>query len=154
MIKNQKLERWAKKEIIRNLAHLIVADAAPGTYIVFGNFIMEPTAHGYSISTKQQQIHVFGNKRTAISWCVATKYNQHALADEIKVLDNKCTALANDIHCRKTVGLHSRNQDFYEMVATKIQPKLARYDSINTELEKCINRAKYLQIRGFNNETV
>jgi hypothetical protein len=153
MIQNQKLEHWAKKEIIRNLEHMIV-DADQGTYIVFGNYIMQPEGYGYRVSTKHQKIHVFDNKRTAISWCIASKYNQHNLANEIQLLDRKRKTLADDIHCRKAVGQQSRNENFYEIVTTKIQPKLASYDLVNTELEKCINRTKYLQIRGFNNETV
>ena len=35
----------------------------------------------------------------------------------------------------------------------KIQPKIDLYQAVNQELEKCVNQAKYLQIRGFNNET-
>jgi hypothetical protein len=51
------------------------------------------------------------------------------------------------------VGRQSRNEDFYEITTTKIQPKIAQYNLVSTELEKCVNQAKYIQIRGFNNET-
>jgi hypothetical protein len=46
-----------------------------------------------------------------------------------------------------------RHEDFYETVNTKIQPKQAVLDSVQAEIEKCINSAKYLQLRGFSNET-
>jgi hypothetical protein len=35
----------------------------------------------------------------------------------------------------------------------KLQPKIDQYNSVTAELEKCVNQAKYMQIKGFNNET-
>jgi hypothetical protein len=51
------------------------------------------------------------------------------------------------------VADQGRNEDFYEIVNIKIQPKVSQFNLVNSELEKCVKSAKYLQIRGFNNET-
>jgi len=152
MNKQQKLEKWAEKEIKRNLDHMIVNDDNGG-YVAFGKYHLEPQTHGVQVSTWDRTIHVFANKRTALSWCVADKYNQFSVANNILVLDRKKQLLAADIHCRRGMAERGRTSLFYETVNTKIEPKVAQYNSVNAELEKCINSAKYMQIRGFNNET-
>ena len=40
-----------------------------------------------------------------------------------------------------------------EIINMKLQPKIDQYNSVTAELEKCVNQAKYMQIKGFNNET-
>jgi hypothetical protein len=149
---NQKLERWAERELERNLKHMIVSSEA-GSYVAFGQYHIQPHDLGYSVSTWDRLIHVFSNKRTAISWCVADKYHQYNLANNLQALDKKRQQLASDIHCRRAQAQQGRTEDFYETVNTKIQPKQELLDSVTAELEKCINSAKYLQLRGFSNET-
>ncbi len=149
---DQKLERWAEREFGRNLKHMIV-DSESGSYVAFGRYHLEPQTHGYSVSTWDRLIHIFSSKRTAISWCVADKYHQYNLANNIQMLDHKRQQLAADIHCRRAQAQQGRTEDFYETVNTKIQPKQELLDSVTAELEKCINLAKYLQLRGFSNET-
>jgi hypothetical protein len=149
---DQKLERWAEREFVRNVKHTIIDDQL-GSYVAFGKYYLQPQAHGCSVSTWDRLIHVFSNKRTAISWCVADKYHQYNLANNIQTLDSKKQQLASDIHCRRAQAQQGRTEDFYETVNTKIQPKQELLDSVTAELEKCINLAKYLQLRGFSNET-
>ena len=148
----QKLERWAEKELSRNLKPMIVDDES-GAYVAFGHYRLEPQELGCGVRTWDRHIHTFANKRTAISWCVADKYHQYNLANNIQMLDNKKQQLSADIHCRQAQATRSSHEDFYEIVSTKIQPKQVVLDSVHAELEKCINSAKYLQLRGFSNET-
>lgn len=153
MNKYDKLERFAEQELKRNLHTMIVPDDEGG-YVAFGSYRLVPDTRGYKVYTMTSDTqHIFSNKRSAISWCVADKFNQLNLAQNIRILDQKKQILEADIHCRRTSAERSKTQSFYETVNTKIQPKLDRYNSLNAELEKCLNSAKYLQIRGFNNET-
>ena len=152
MTKQQKLERWAEKEIRRNLEHLIVPNEQDG-YIVFGRYQIEPDNSGVKVTTLDDTVYHFGSKRSAVSWCVADKQNKINLATQILVLDRKQNNLAADIQCRKSQATRGKTEEFYEIVNTKIQPKIAQQASVTAELEKCIKMAKYMQIRGFNNET-
>lgn len=153
MNKQDKLERFAEQELKRNLHAIIVPDNEGG-YIAFGKYHLVPDTRGYKVyTTTSDASNLFSNKRSAISWCVADRYNQLNLAQNIRILDQKKQTLEADIYCRRTNAERSKTQDFYETVNTKIQPKLDRYNSLTAELEKCLNSAKYLQIRGFNNET-
>jgi hypothetical protein len=47
----------------------------------------------------------------------------------------------------------SRNNGFSEVVLTKLQPKVQQHTLVDQELEKCLISAKYIQLRGFQNET-
>jgi len=152
MTQEQKLERFAEREFKRNLNNMIVEDNKNG-YVVFGKYYLTPQDHGCLVSTWTREIHCFASKRNAISWCVADKYNQFTLANTILNLDRKKQILTADIHCRQSVGKRSKSDHFYEITHMKVQPKLSLLSSVSSELEKCVNLAKYMQIRGFSNET-
>ena len=152
MNKEQKLERFAEREFKRNLDNMIVKED-DGSYVVFGKYHVTQQTHGYMVSTWSSDIHCFDSKRNAVSWCVADKFNQLTLANTILNLDRKKQTLTADIHCRQGVGRHSQSDHFYEIINMKVQPKQILLNSVSTELEKCVNSAKYMQIRGFSNET-
>lgn len=149
---NQKLEQWAERELYRSLKHLIIDDENGG-YVAFGRYYLQTTDQGCTVTSRHQTVHTFSNKRTAINWCVADKYHQYTLANNIQMLDTKKQQLLADVQCRMFKANKSKTELFHETVNTKLQPKLIMLQSIVTELEKCINSAKYLQLRGFNNET-
>ena len=152
MTRDQKLENWAERELKRNIDRIILEDGS-GTIVVFGRYKIQPQDTGFCVSTWDREIHNFSSKKTAMSWCTADHQGQYNLSNNILVLDRKKQTLAADIYCRKILGERGRHESFYEIVNMKIQPKIDLYNSVNSELEKCVNKAKYLQIRGFNNET-
>lgn len=152
MDKNKKLERWAKKEISRTLNFLIIPDDTNG-YIAFGKYHIQPDSGRYSVTLVNRLVHVFLNKRSAISWCVAHHNRRSVLASTILNLDKKKQLLNNDINFSQTLHDRSKNLDFRENIKIKIQPKVDALKQLNLELEKCINSAKYVQIKGFPNET-
>lgn len=152
MTLDQKLENWAERELKRNITNIIL-DSDDGSIIVFGRYCIQPRDSGFSVHTWDREIHCFSSKKTAMSWCTADHQGQYNLSTRILILDRKKQTLAADIYCRRTLGERGRHETFYEIVNMKIQPKIDLYNAVTAELENCINRAKYLQIRGFNNET-
>ena len=152
MINEHKVERWAERELRRNIGKIIVPDDSDG-FIVFGRYRIYPQDTGFAVRNWDRDVHTFGSKRAALSWCVADKQRQFRLASELINLDRKDQQLSADIHCRRNMANRSRSENFYEIVNMKIQPKIDVYNQVHSELEKCINQAKYLQIRGFSNET-
>jgi hypothetical protein len=153
MNQEQKLERWAEREFRRNVHTMIVNDELGG-YIAFGRYHLRPLQQVFEVyASGNHLIGTFSNKRTAISWCVADKNNQLRLAQDIKNLDIKKQSLTADIYCRRQMAERSRDNKFSEVVLTKLEPKVQQHALVDQELEKCLNSAKYIQLRGFQNET-
>lgn len=153
MTREQKLERWAEREVRRNL-HTMIVDDESGGYVAFGQYHLRPADQVFEVYTLSNNlIGTFSNKRTAISWCVADNHKQLRLAHSIKTLDKKKQILSADIYCRRQMADRSRNTGFSEVVLTKLQPKVQQHTWVDQELEKCLNSAKYIQLRGFQNET-
>ena len=152
MNKQNKLEAFAAKELLNLTDKLIVSDGRGGI-MAFGKYNIIPTDYKFIVSIKNQDPITFGSKRSAISWCIADQHNQLTLARIIRTLDTKKHSLAADIHCRKTLADRSKHEDFYEGVSIKLQRKIDQMEAVDAELEKCLNSAKYMQIRGFSNET-
>ena len=148
----QKIERFAERELERNIDKIIIDDQHGG-YVAFGRYYIVQKSNRFSVETWDREIHLFASKRAAISWCTADKVNNLNLANQILTLDRKQQALDADISVRRGLASRSRKDDFAEIVNTKIQPKLIQQRIVSAELEKCISSAKYIQIRGFNNET-
>jgi hypothetical protein len=152
MTSEQKLEQWAEREFRRHASNIIVDDPNHGL-IVFGRYHLQPGSTHCTVGTSDDNYLCFSNKRTALSWCVADKYHQYALANTIQILDQKRQLLSADIDCRQRLATHTKNHSLVDTVAAKLSVKTAKLEAINTELEKCIKTAKYFQIRGFSNET-
>jgi len=153
MTREQKLERWAEREVRRNWHTMIVNDNSGG-YVAFGKYHLRPADQSVEVYTPGNDLAgTFSNKRTAISWCVADNHNQLSLAQSIKTLDTKKQTLSADIYCRRQMADRSRDNGFNEVVLTKLQPKVQQHALVDQELEKCLISAKYIQLRGFQNET-
>ena len=152
MNKQQKLEHFAERELKRHINSLILDDGT-GSIIVFGKYYIQPVGNRFQVSNWDTVIHCFSSKKIALSYCTADNQKNYNLSNMILVLDRKKQALAADIYCRKTLGERGKTESFYEIINMKIQPKIDLYSSVVAELEKCVIQAKYMQIRGFNNET-
>ena len=153
MMNEKKFELLLAKELKKSSSNTIVSDDAGSNYFVFGKYDITQTADGFLVSDWHSPIHCFSSKRIALSWCVADKYQQYNLSNNIMILDRRQQVLKADIYCSRKTAEVSGHESFYEIVNTKMQPKIDMLASVTAELEKCINSAKYLQIRGFHNET-
>jgi hypothetical protein len=149
----QKLERWAHKELERNI-HTMIIDNDHGGYLLFGRYYVAPMANHFNVyNLNDQLLGSFSDKRTAVSWCVAEKHRQLNLANEIASLDRQKQNITADISLRKKLAERSKAKSFGETVLIKLQSKMHHQQMLTQQLEKCINLAKYLQIKGFQNET-
>ena len=148
MTRDQKLERFAERELKRVYTKLIIDDEHGG-YVAFGRYHVKPNPAGFAVYHNDDLVNAFSSKKTAMSWCVADHLQQYRLAQNIRILDNKKQTLTADIYCRRGQAEGSNRPEFREMVHTKLAPKIENLTLLNQELEKCLNSAKYLQLRGF-----
>jgi hypothetical protein len=152
MTKDQELEAWVRSELRTIMPNFIWCNDA-GEYELFGKYRIVSNRPGYTVYCQANPVGEFSSTRTAVSWCVADKYRNYNLAREIYNTDLRLTAVGNDVFVRAGVANRSKRADFRESIDIKLESKIIRKKELEKQLDKCINLAKYLQQKGFDNET-
>jgi hypothetical protein len=152
MTLDQEFERMFRQEF-RDTAPNLIWQAGAGVYEVFGHYRIQSERPGYRVMCGHTDVGVFGSTRTALSWCIADKHRAYNTARELLRTDNKLTALTNDINTRAAIGDRSQNPALREIILTKLETKIIQKKILENQLTKCVKWAKYIQQRGFDNET-
>lgn len=121
-------------------------------YQVFDRYTILKKQNTVTVTEYAGNPAIFTSVRTALSWCIADKYNQIKLANEIKRLDEKRWRLRNDVSFSQKLTSIFKDPETRETALLKLETKQALLHNVETGLEKCANLAKYWQLRGFNNE--
>jgi len=124
-----------------------------GSYEVFGRYRILPEKTKYRVYCLATDVGLFNSTKTALSWCIADKHQAYNLARELLETDIKLGTLTNDINSRASVADRSKNFEFRDNIGTKLETKIIRKKQLENQLAKSVNWAKYIQQRGFNNET-
>ena len=149
---DQEFERLFRQEF-RNIMPNTIWKNDNGVYEVFGHYRIQPERPGYRVFCGATDIGVFSSTRTALSWCIADKNKSYNTARELLTIDNKLAVLTQDISIRAALGDRSKNLDLQETILTKLESKIIQKKLLENQLAKCVNWAKYIQQRGFDNET-
>ena len=152
MTQDQQFDTMLRNEL-RDILPNVIWENEQGEYEVFGKYTIVPEKPAYRVFCAGTEIGVFNTTRTAVSWCIADKYQRFNLAREVLLIDNLLGNLTNDIFVRAGVASRSRKAQFREDIETKLETKIIRKKHLEIQLAKCIKTAKYLQQQGFSNET-
>lgn len=153
-----------KKQVAFNKLQRLIAPDVPfieknfifdvgNDYEVFGDYYIAKTDIGYTVHKQKRLVSDFTSTRTALSWCIADKYKQHSLADEILMLDARSRELNYDLQVRSQLIKSIKSAEKREFLQIKIIHRKDRLKHVEEQLNKCVSLAKYWQQRGFNNET-
>jgi hypothetical protein len=149
----QEFGRMMRQEFPATVANLIYCND-DGSYQVFDHYRIANEKSGYRVYCSATDVGIFGTTRSAMSWCIADKHKLYTLSRNILELDTKLRSLTSDIGTRAGIADASREPQFRETISTKLETKIIRKKQVEAELTKCVNWAKYIQHRGFNNETI
>jgi len=152
MINQPKVARWAEREITKYLDQIILPHNKKNIS-VFGRFDLRHRHDKVHVAEHGVNRATFSDVRTALSWCVAIKFHEINLARSIAVLDEQRRITDQDIKSRRDLALNSKHLQFRDTVLTKLENKIQYRANVASQLEKCINLTKYLQLKGFQNET-
>ena len=83
---------------------------------------------------------------------MADKYNKLNLARDLLKFDNMLANISNDIFVRAGVANKTKDPNVKQNIETKLEPKILQKRELEYQLTKCVNWAKYLQQKGFENE--
>lgn len=149
----QEFDRIMRQEFPETLNNLIFRDE-DGSYKVFDRYRIINEKPGYRLYCSATDVGLFSSTRTAMSWCIADKNKLYTLARDILHLDIKLRSLNSDINVRANIADRSKEPQFRETIGTKLESKIIRKKMVEEQLTKCVNWAKYIQLKGFNNETI
>ena len=121
-------------------------------YSVFGRFDLRHEEHGVTIWVNQDQVQWFSSSKSAVSWCVAEKYSKFDLSRKITLADADTVRLSNDVAITQQLLPTIHDRDRRTVVRHKLEHKQTQLKQAQERLTKCVNLAKYFQIRGFNDE--
>ena len=149
---DQEFERMFRQEF-KDITPNLIWQNDSGEYEVFGRYRIVPQRPGYQVFCSESEVGTFNSTKSALSWCIADKNSAYNTARELLTVDNKLAALAQDINTRAAVGDRSNNPALREIILTKLESKIIHKKLLENQLTKCVNWAKYIQQRGFDNET-
>jgi hypothetical protein len=152
MKQDQEFERMFRQEFKNIVPNLIWQNDA-GEYEAFGKYRIVPMRPGYQVFCAANQVGTFYSTRSALGWCIADKHGAHNTARELLETDTKLHSLIHDISVRTAIAERSKNFDFRDSIGTKLETKIIHKKQLENQLAKCVNWAKYIQQRGFENET-
>jgi hypothetical protein len=147
MTREQKLERWAEREITRNINHIILEND-DGSILAFGRYDIQPHDQGVTVRI-DQQLAQFHDRRTALSWCVAQHKRLLHFGIHIQAIDQRYRTQRSDLECLQQQIRNCRNVERRNILRAKLQNRQWHVQTLRNELEKCAVKAKYLQLRGF-----
>jgi hypothetical protein len=151
-MKDQDLEQIVRQELREIMPNMIWRNEH-GEYEVFGRYKLINKKPQCEVWNHASLIAVFNSTRTAISWCIADKYQHYNLARQLLIADQTLGYLNNDIVARMAVANRTKKIQLREDIEIKLEPKIIRRKQLENELSKCVDLAKYLQQKGFENET-
>jgi hypothetical protein len=152
MKSNQEFDRIFRQEFKDITPNLIWKDD-DGVYSVFGHYQIVPEKVGYRVFCAATDVGLFHTTRTALSWCIADKHKAYNLARELLTTDTKLQSLTQDISTRATIADRSKKFEFRDAIGMKLETKIIHKKQLENQVAKCVNWAKYIQQRGFDNET-
>jgi len=146
----EKLIEFASQEKNRLKKNIIFQ--RKNVYYVFEKYQVELVSDDcLYVYRNQEFIGDFAHSSAAMAWCIADKFNQIELARSIMTSNFDQKRLSADIELsQKLLNIRKHSHD---IVDDKIYYKISRLNSIQSQLKKMINQAKYLQNKGFKYET-
>ena len=152
MIRDQDFERMFAGDLYQ-LLPVTVLPGEDNSYLAFGRYHIVPESPGYRVYINDDDQGFFSSTRTALSWCIADNHQRYNLASNLKNIDTMLYNLVNDIFVRVGMANKTRNAALRESIETKLEPKIILRRELEQQLDKCVKSAKYIQQKGFSNET-
>jgi len=152
MIREQDVERMFRQEF-RDLMPNVIWQNDNGVYEVFDRYRISPEKTGYTVFCSATEVGTFSSTRSALSWCIADKHHAYNTARELLETDRKLASLTADIATRAGIGDRSRDPVLRETILAKLESKIIHKKHLENQLTKCVKWAKYVQQRGFEDET-
>jgi len=123
------------------------------TIQAFGAYTITKLPTCYRIYKNKVQVADTSTSRSALAWCVADKYHIKNLCSNILYFDHQLSYKNADINFFRSVMNANIDSSQRFVIEDKLQDALYKAKRFKNQLDKCLNSAKYYQLKGFENET-
>lgn len=144
------LERLTKDHLLNNSNAIIRLD---DTVRAFGRYTITRTARSFQVYRSATLAVEPSSSKVAISWCVADKYGKDSLAQELILYDQEVERRSDEIMYYRHTLAHSEDSVQRFVAADRLIESQVRLKHAQEQLDKCVNLAKYWQLKGFKDET-
>lgn len=123
-------------------------------FLVFDKWLIIPTRHSAQLLDRNGEIlHEFPLKSLATAWCILEHRQNYQQSTQLKLLSDSLIRYTNNLlfyenNLRKTTDFDRR-----DILRIRVFEDKAKIEQAQRELKKLLGQAKYIQIRGFQNET-
>lgn len=148
---NTRVKKFAQEEF-KHILPVIIWQSDDNEYEVFGYYKVVVDHPRCTVFINNDEQGTFNSTRTAISWCIADKYKRYNLARDLLSYDNMLAHVTNDIFVRAGIANKTRDPVLKESIEVKLEPKILHKNELKNQIDKCVNWAKYLHQKGFENE--
>lgn len=123
------------------------------TVQAFGCYSIAENSGEYKIYKNKVHVTSANSYKCALAWCIANKNNLKSLQEKLNRLQKELSWKQNEIEFFK----HAINQPIPSerkyVIEDKLLLSIQRAKHLRKQLNKCLDSAKYIQQKGFNNET-
>ena len=144
------LERLTRDHLLNNPNAIVRMDS---TIRAFGRYTITRNSRSFQVYRSATLAVEPSSSKIAISWCVADKYGKDSLAKELISLDQEIERRSDEIMYYRNTLANSTDSTLKFVTADRLAESLARLKYAQEQLDKCVNLAKYWQLKGFKDET-
>ena len=143
------LEQIAQSHLLTNPNSVLETE---NSIQAFGSYTIKKNPASFTIYKNKVYATETFSSRSALAWCIADKYFIRNLKQNILMFDRQLNCKKTDMNLFK--NLINKNLDSQQRwaVEDKLQDAVYKAKRIKNQLDKCINSAKYYQLKGFENE--
>jgi hypothetical protein len=144
------LERITRDHLINNTNAILRLD---GVIRAFGRYTIIRNSKSYQVYRSATLAVEPSSSKVAISWCIADKYGKDSLAYDLIAHEQEVERRSDEIVYYRNTLAHSQDSTLKFVVADRLVESQARLKYAQEQLDKCVNLAKYWQLKGFKDET-
>ena len=137
---------------VRDAERNLIIQNHDGSYELYGIFSVVPGKKQVTVKQPYREEKIFHDLKAAVSWCIAEKFNLEQLAQEIAMLDLDMHRHKIDYDTLSHMAARIQDPERRFTVGIKCQESHSLLKRAQERLRYCVGRAKYFQIKGFNDE--
>jgi hypothetical protein len=144
------LTKLLSKEKLSELERQSIYKDQEGTYNLFGTYLIRPAGYVFVLTKKNTHTEIdFTDLKNAVTWATFDHINNINSARKVLELDMKLTGAVENVKIYEGLCRKTKNIDTKIIYLSKLQENRIKRNTILSELESHIGKAKEWQYKQF-----